>query len=134
MLNLILQLYLIIKNMISIRYQLRVYFLVNFNFAFYDYDPNTNRYKSPVCNLFAVKFNILNIRQITVSAYCRGLLARSPFYPPRSTRRYKMHHFPPSVDYPSNPVEMNISDVVKCYKDSNPFSNAMTINVNVMEQ
>ena len=120
--------------MISIRYQPRVYFVVNFNFAVYGYNPYTNRYKDPDRHLFKVKFNILNIGQITVLAYCKRLFALGQFLPPASRGQYEIHYFPPPVAYPSNPVQMNISDVVKCYKDYNPFSNAMTINVNVMEQ
>ena len=133
----IIQFYLIIKNMNSIQYRPSEFFEVNFNFAFYSYDPNTKLYNDPVCHLIKVRFNTLNLRKITVAAYCRQLMGSMPTLFPgfvKSPDKYLVHHIPPLVFYPSNPSNMNISDVIKRYKESNPSSDSMMIVVNVIQK
>ena len=120
--------------MISIQYHPNVDFVINFNFVVYDYDPDRRLYKHPVC--YVTHYHLLYPTQETIKEMSLELMSYWPEVLSNAVRypeEFFVHPIlPPVVD--RNDEDMLLDDLVDLYKASNPFSNRMTITVNILEK
>ena len=112
-------------------------FVIKFQFVVFSYDPNTKGYKNPVDLWFVDHHLLLSNWQETVKDVTFRYIASKPNVfskVMKSPNGQYIYHILPPVEYPSNPTNMKVADIINCYKGFNPYANSMMIAVLVMEK